>query len=175
MRTWPPAVFRVPPDGIAVTPAERTVSVAHGGVTVRLELEATATAVREGLASLRQALAPLGLTASDIDPVELVVAEVLNNVVEHAYAEAGTGLIRVTVRPGLRELTIEVEDDGRPMPGGVLPSGDSPVLPLAVDSLPEGGFGWYLIRTLTRDLVYRRIGPRNCLAFRMEIGSDQPH
>jgi serine/threonine-protein kinase RsbW len=33
------------------------------------------------------------------------------------------------------------------------------------DDLPEGGFGWYLIRTLARDVRYDRNGVTNCLTF----------
>ena len=41
---------------------------------------------------------------------------------------------------------------------------------LGEQDLPEGGFGWFLIRELTHDLTYRRDGSRNHLSFRMVLG-----
>ena len=43
-------------------------------------------AVRGGLAQVMMCLLPLGLNADDTSTVELVLAETLNNVVEHALA-----------------------------------------------------------------------------------------
>ena len=37
----------------------------------------------------------------------------------------------------------------------------------AVEELPEGGFGWDLIRQLTTGLAYARVEGRNELTFRM--------
>ena len=38
----------------------------------------------------------------------------------------------------------------------------------AVEDLPEGGFGWHVIRTLSKDLHYRRENGRNQLSFRLD-------
>lgn len=53
------------------------------------------------------------------------------------------------------------------MPGGVLPLGASPALVAAgnMGDLPEGGFGWFLIRDLTQNLSYVRDGATNRLDF----------
>jgi len=67
-------------------------------------------------------------------------------------------------------LDCRVLDDGRPMPEGRLPCGRED-WPTARDQLPEGGFGWFLIRTLAMDLCYNRIEGRNRLAFRLTVGS----
>ena len=42
-----------------------------------------------------------------------------------------------------------------------------------IQDLPEGGFGWYLIRTLTTDLTYLREGICNTLSFCVDV-DDQP-
>ncbi|MCU0907462.1 MAG: ATP-binding protein [Rhodobacteraceae bacterium] len=128
-------------------------------------------AIRGALTSLRAALAPLDMAADDLDSVELVVAEVLNNIVEHAYAGTQGGMILVTAWTLADDLAFRIEDEGDPMPGGVLPPGKTPRLDAAVEDLPEGGFGWFLIHTLTRDLTYDRVGPRNRLTFRMATGA----
>jgi serine/threonine-protein kinase RsbW len=95
--------------------------------------------------------------------VEIVLAEVLNNVVEHAYAQyPGTVELWVTPRDGY--LFIRLIDQGLPMPEGEAPGGAlSPVA--EIQDMPEGGFGWFLIRTLTQDLIYARDGSQNVLSF----------
>lgn len=99
---------------------------------------------------------------------ELVMAEALNNVIEHAYAGHSHGVVEMTIvlRDGMIE--IRILDDGLPMPGGTAPTGQSHDLTCAVEDLPEGGFGWFLIRELTQDLVYERCGNRNRLEFRID-------
>ena len=136
---------------------------------LRCTLSAEPRAVRDGLACLVAAppvsvLPPLARAS-----VELALAEVLNNITEHAYA--GTpGLILVTVlRTGVG-LHCEIVDSGLAMPGGTQPEGAIPdltTLPLA--DLPEGGFGWGLIRSLTRDLHYVRADGENRLTFLIPV------
>ena len=96
---------------------------------------------------------------------EIVLAEVLNNIVEHAYAaHDGQIVLRLSRLPD--GLPCEVCDTGLPMPGLSLPEGRFQPLDTLAD-LPEGGFGWYLIRSLTEGLAYRRHGGLNCLSFRL--------
>lgn len=116
--------------------------------------------VREGL---RRALTevPLSrLTGEDRGTAEIVLAEVLNNIVEHAYASS-TGDIRLILSLGPGNLVCRIEDEGRPMPGGTLPAGTLP----DPSDLPEGGFGWHLIRVLSQGLTYDRVGGVNRLSF----------
>jgi serine/threonine-protein kinase RsbW len=119
--------------------------------------------------------APLSLLSPDHrTTAEVVLAEVLNNIVEHAYADRA-GSISVAIRQTGAGLNCLVTDEGNPMPGGQLPAGNHPAqrdgMPdlqlgdLQLDDLPEGGFGWYLIRRLTRDLEYSRNGQQNWLSF----------
>ena len=56
------------------------------------------------------------------------------------------------------------------MPNGRAPLGDNPRDYARADELPEGGFGWFLIRELAHDLVYDRENGENFLIFRMAIG-----
>jgi serine/threonine-protein kinase RsbW len=128
------------------------------------------TAVR---AALRAALARFvrQVSAEEAGTLELVLAEVLNNVVEHAFAEAGPGRIELTITRDALGLACRVVDDGAPMPGGLLPAGRLPSNAVAVEDLPEGGFGWFLIRDLTRELSYVRDSGRNLLMFRLPIAA----
>ncbi|MDP3648183.1 MAG: ATP-binding protein [Tabrizicola sp.] len=117
------------------------------------------------------AAAPL-CTLSDADrgTTELVLAEVLNNIVEHAYVGC-TGRITLSLDLCASGLAVRITDDGLAMPGGAVPSGLLPTNPAApAATLPEGGFGWFLIKSLTRDLAYHRKEGRNHLSFTLPIG-----
>ncbi|MBK8438418.1 MAG: ATP-binding protein [Rhodobacter sp.] len=117
-------------------------------------------AVRDGLQRALEAEPLCLLSVDDRSTAEIVLAEVLNNIVEHAYA-AGTGPIRLSLALGEGVLNCRIEDEGAAMPGETLPAGR---LPNPAD-LPEGGFGWHLIRTLGHQLSYRRSGSTNQLRF----------
>lgn len=131
----------------------------------RLVISADPVSVRHGLAQLL-ALPPLASMAPGArGSAELVLAEVLNNVAEHAYAE-GVGPVEVTLFALPTGVGCQIVDQGLPMPGERLPEGRAPDLDdAAPDDLPEGGFGWHLIRSLTRDLSYLRSDDRNRLRF----------
>lgn len=123
---------------------------------------AVRSALRAALARFVRQMSP-----DEAGTMELVLAEVLNNVVEHAFAEGGPGQIELTIERDALGLVCRVADDGAPMPGGLLPAGRLPSNAVPLDDLPEGGFGWFLIRDLTRELSYVREGTRNLLMFRL--------
>ncbi|MDN3713146.1 ATP-binding protein [Paracoccus cavernae] len=68
-------------------------------------------------------------------------------------------------------LACAITDDGIALPEWcLLPFGDPTFSTFRsresdVDTLPEGGFGWYLIQDLTRAMCYYREDQRNFLAF----------
>ncbi|MCP3970870.1 MAG: ATP-binding protein [Rhodobacteraceae bacterium] len=137
---------------------------------IRVEVDACAIAVRGVLADIRSQWR-VGAVDPDLCRTgELVLAEVLNNVVEHAQAGRMDGVIRLQIAAGPGQLTCLVQDDGCPMPEGKLPAGRMARIGKDIDSLPEGGFGWNMIRTLTRDLEYRRIDNWNHLSFAIDKG-----
>jgi serine/threonine-protein kinase RsbW len=130
-------------------------------------------AVRAGLVGMATQRPLSLLTPDQRGTVEVVLAEVLNNIAEHAYA-GGPGKITVTLRLGGAGLACQVTDDGVPMPDGRLPDGAHPMEQLsiggnladvALEDLPEGGFGWNMIRLLTEGLHYVRVGGQNRLSF----------
>ena len=122
------------------------------------------------LLGLNQTLAQLGLPIEHLFTLELVLAEVLNNVVEHAYRDSGEGLIELAISVHDGRINCTVVDQGEPMPGGALPPArrHSPKA-LALQDLPEGSFGWALIRDLTTGLEYRRNQGINRLSFRINL------
>ena len=123
--------------------------------------------VRESLQELRTQLGDAGVPGSDLDVVELVLAEVMNNVVEHAHRGMKSGHLSYLVEPKVGALKFTVEDDGVPMPGEQLPCGVMADLPEEAEDMPEGGFGWFLVHTLARDLTYVRDGAINRLTFQV--------
>lgn len=124
-------------------------------------------AVRHGLASLF-AQEPLTIISAEMrGNAELVMAEALNNIVEHAYAEKA-GLIEIAVDLGADGLECTITDHGAPMPNNTLPQGKAYDYD-TMDELPEGGFGWFLIHSLAQDLQYSRFRDQNFLRFRLPI------
>ena len=130
-------------------------------------LDSSARSVRAALAETRAGLAPLRLGSDAAGTIELVLAEVMNNICEHAYAGIRGGRIELSVWVEGDVLRFEVRDDGAPMPGGRVPSGRPLPLDRELDALPEGGFGWSLIRHFATELTYARSGGRNRLRVRM--------
>jgi serine/threonine-protein kinase RsbW len=123
---------------------------------------ADSAAVRAALARLLAAAPVQNLAEDDRGTVELVLAEVLNNVAEHAYA-GGSGPVEVGLCATPLGLACRIVDRRRAMPGGKLPDGCLP--DVAPPDFPEGGFGWHLIRSLTADLTYARSAGQNRLSF----------
>lgn len=96
---------------------------------------------------------------------ELVLAEVCNNIVAHAYLGTGCGHIRILMRDATCGLTCLVEDRGIPMPDGLTEPRLMAGLPDERHQLPVCGFGWHLIHDLARDIRYRREDGVNLLKF----------
>lgn len=134
---------------------------------IELQLEATELGVRKAMIQLRQALLGFCLAEDDASRTEIVLAEALNNVAEHAYDRGAPGDASVSVSLSSRTIGIVIRDSGRPVPAHLLQGGCMPALDCGLDDLPEGGFGWPLIRDLTESLLYRRTGGSNEL--RMEL------
>ncbi len=126
--------------------------------------------VRRWVQNTVDALEATGTSADDLSSVEIVLAEAMNNVVEHAYPDGRDGKIRLVAKRRNDALMVEIRDRGRPMPQGRAPLGNHPMAEFHQDDpMPEGGFGWYLIREIVRDLVYDRQDDENMLLFRIKL------
>jgi len=116
--------------------------------------------VRRTMQDMRQTLAPSLHNEAVTDYVELVLAEALNNVVEHSGCAESGELIHLEIMLDDRDVRCQIRDCGAPWPElrnpGRFPD------PLEGDA-PEGGFGWPLIHTLTRELRYERVLGENRL------------
>lgn len=140
-----------------------------GAPVLHLFFQADPASVRRALKTALGVIRDLAPVRDRASAVEIVLAEALNNVVEHAYAESGRGLVELEVDRAPAGLAFRIRDEGLEMPGGAVPPGAAHDLDVTARDLPEGGFGWFLIHELTEDLAYRRVGNRNELTFRIAL------
>ena len=97
-----------------------------------------------------------GVDSETADAMRLCLAEALNNIVEHAYDGANGKPIFADVKFSTDRLEVVLVDEGKPMPAGHAPTGDYDPDLDDLDSLPEGGFGWMLIRSQMDEVDYDR-------------------
>lgn len=109
-----------------------------------------------------------GLEADAGDALQIVLAEAVNNIVEHGGCN-GKETISVRIFPvGRGRFRIDIRDCGRKIPKAAL-AGFAASLPCdanrQVDALSEDGFGWQLISALACHVHYEcdRNGNRLCL------------
>jgi len=93
----------------------------------------------EGAVRLRRT-GSFGTIGSDVaTPLAMVLTEVLQNAMEHGFAEGGSGTVEVTVDGGASELAVRVVDDGVGLPPGFDPEA-------------TGSLGLSIVRTLVHEL-----------------------
>lgn len=113
--------------------------------------------------ALGTALDHAGICRDQRGSITLAVSEALNNITEHAYAGLSRGQVHMVTDLLTDGVLVTLCDSGRPMPGKTLPAGHLPDSSGARAELPEGGFGWHLIRKLCADLSYTRHAGKNTL------------
>ena len=161
-------------------PAPPTDRIARAEPMFHRILDANPAAVQQALIDVRRRFD--GAVADDaLSRMELVMAEILNNIAQH-----GTGLgkepganapsrppvtIHVTVTRHAGGLACAISDDGPPLPPDCLAAPDQPPSP-EIAALRAGGFGWVIIRDLTRSLFYFRERSRNVLCFNIPRRED---
>ncbi len=94
---------------------------------------------------------------------QIVLAEALNNVAEHAFAQLDLVEARLTAKLETGRLLVTIRDRGQAMPGLRIPEARHHDLSGDPADLPEGGFGWMLIHELTDEIRYDRINGVNRL------------
>ena len=136
-----------------------------------VQVQSGTQAVRQALGQVREHLQRFDLDQEEEGTVQLVLAEVLNNIVEHAYPPSEpVGPIVIRAKQKTDGLHLNIRDKGHAMPDGKLPIGEAQPIDVDLPDLPEGGFGWFLIRDLARDISYRRVAQENLLCLRIAVG-----
>src|SRR5262249_15509961 len=110
-----------------------------------------------------------GLPVRESGHVELALVEAVNNVIRHAYAGEPGHLGEIALTLGAEAFTLEISDDGRPMPRRAAPKLDFD--PSDVAALPEGGMGLYLIHSVMDHVEFRRDGGRNRFVMRRRLAA----
>jgi anti-sigma regulatory factor (Ser/Thr protein kinase) len=110
------------------------------------------------------------LDVADIDclHVQLAVAEAINNCIEHGYCEDVNGRIDVFTQVREERLTIEIMDDGQPLPIEELEQLLKKPIPEPCENMPllSSGRGLQIMRSTMDSVVFWRQGDRNKLTLR---------
>lgn len=136
-----------------------------------LTLTGAEDAVRDGIARVMARLCALNLSDEDAGTVELVLAEALNNIVEHALPPMDKDtLVKISGTHDADGLQLQIVDQGVAMPSDRIPAAISPQIDVAIPDIPEGGFGWFMIQTLATEVAYARVDGANHLSLRLSVG-----
>lgn len=131
--------------------------------------EATEIEVHGAVERVSCELSKTGMSNDQQSSVRIVLTEAINNIVEHAYANMERGAIDLSCRASGASLVVQLSDIGTPFPGNQIPEPTRTDLSGSPDDLPEGGFGWVLIRELASGITYQRVGGRNLLTLTFDL------
>lgn len=128
-----------------------------------VQFPADANTTRAALARMQSLFLAIGLAQDAQCDVVIALSEAINNIVEHALGDHPAGCIGLSCYQRDDTLLVRLRDNGVSMPGLQAPMGANIDLSVSTADLPEGGFGWFLIRQLTSDVRYHRECGRNRL------------
>jgi len=138
---------------------------------VRVHFNADPMCVGAVIDTLLARIFAVATAGDDRANFEIALAEVINNIIEHACRYDSASVIEVRAVRCTGGVQFHFLDSGAGMPAGEMPAGKLRDLGCKRHELPEGGFGWFLIRSLTNDLHYCRKDGQNHLSFRLAIGA----
>lgn len=137
---------------------------------LRRRFDGTHEAVRGHLHAVEALASDEGASPDHYADVLIVLGEVLNNIVEHAFAEVENGWIDCQISRCNGHFSIETCDNGTPLPPYLLNRGSPPPnIDTETGDLPEGGFGWFIVHALTEDMIYERSNDHNHLTFSLQV------
>ncbi|MFY0679024.1 MAG: ATP-binding protein [Thalassovita sp.] len=140
---------------------------------IHLHFISSELAVRQSLTRLMTQLRKTRLCEDDLGRVELMLAEVLNNVVEHAYGAGAYGPVDLTCDLFEDVLKLVVVDQGRDLPSDMFQPREFADPTQMSDDLPEGGWGWTLIQSLAKTISYTRQEDVNVLTLTLDVDTPQ--
>jgi serine/threonine-protein kinase RsbW len=136
---------------------------------VRLEIDSRLDHVELLGRAVRALCSTAGVPARECAQVELALVEAVNNVIRHAYRGEAGHPVRVgfTLLDG--RFSIEIEDEGLPMPRRSSPALDFD--PGDVANLPEGGMGLFIIHSVMDHVEFRRHEGRNSMVMSRRLAA----
>lgn len=129
---------------------------------LHLRLNADQETVTNTVQKVIRWLGENGIDEETSGELEIVMAEALNNVVEHAYGFRQEGEIRLNLSITDAHIVVNIIDKGARFSGPPPPM-ENDVANLSIFDLPEGGFGWNLIHTLTDAVDFDHLKDENRL------------
>lgn len=103
-------------------------------------------------------LIPLRLPEEDSYAIELGIAEVLTNIVQHGYLGQKDGSITVNWKEYMNRLEVNISDRGLPIPSGLLKREARNPFDFDLNNiqeLSENGFGLMLVKTVFDRVDYQ--------------------
>ncbi|MBS1817289.1 MAG: ATP-binding protein [Acidobacteria bacterium] len=107
-----------------------------------------------------------GISDDDLFNIRLVLDEAVINVIVHGYDDTAEHLIDVVLRLDGGTLHIQIRDDGVPYNPLDAPT---PRFDVPIEQRRIGGLGVHIVKSLARDVRYRREGNRNHLDIDMAV------
>ena len=129
---------------------------------LRRSLANSQTLVPDLLAEIREWMIKVGVGNDKNTDVQIVLAEALNNVIEHGFTHERTGTIEIDIEVSGDTTVVRLTDNGKaftPPKATKSPMQNS----CDIDNLPEGGFGWFLIKKIVSSYEFHRFSNKNLL------------
>ena len=105
----------------------------------------------------------LGISEDVAYDIEIAVDEACTNVVEHAYGDGASGVVRVCCTASDAEFIVRVTDYGKAFDPSRVPAPD---LALPLEDRDIGGLGLYFMNTLMDSVEYASADGANHLTLR---------
>jgi serine/threonine-protein kinase RsbW len=104
--------------------------------------------------------------------LELCVVEAVTNVIKHAYHFEAGHSVDVEIHIHQDRLTFKISDTGESMDESKI----APLQfdPLKVETLPEGGMGVFILKSLMDEVDYEIVNGRNMLTMSKTFKTQQP-
>lgn len=108
------------------------------------------------------------LSADVVADMNVALDEVLTNIITHGFSDSGPKEINIRFTLDECNLTVEVEDNGKPFNPLAVPPPD---LKGSAKARRNGGVGIHFIKNLMNDVAYSFVDNRNRLVIRKNLGS----
>ena len=136
---------------------------------IRLSVAEDYFSVRHGLQEFKTRFANGKSRDIDVNPIELVLAEILNNIAEHGDHASLPEKICLKWALHKNRFSAEISDAGVAYSPLEKIRAAKKHKNTSFDNLPEGGFGWRIISALCSDIHYRRHGNINILKLQIPV------